>query len=277
MPNLFSINYLKQLCAEYHFTPSKKYGQNFLINPAPITRMVEAAEISKEDTVVEIGPGFGILTFALAEKAGKVLAFEIEKKLESYWNKKIEHYKNIEIVWGNVLKSSKFQNSKFKKYKVVANLPYQITSNAIRVFLEAENKPEIIVLMIQKEVAERICAGPGKMSILSVSVQYYAEPEIVMKAPRSYFWPEPGVDSAVLKLKVCKNRDTDVENFFRMVKTGFANKRKMLIKNLESLVGKDGKEKLKNAFKQTGLDEKIRAQDLSVEDWVGLSIKIFNF
>ena len=191
--------------------------------------MLEAGEVKKDDVVVEVGPGFGVLTLALAENAKKVLAFEIEKKLEPYWTEQMSRLKNIEVIWGNVLTTLSLRGAESdeaisspgdcraalamtKNYKVIANLPYQITSNVIRKFLEAEHKPELMVLMVQKEVAERICAKPalpgeagkrsrGDMSVLAVSVQCYAEPEIVMNVPRSYFWPVPGVDSAIIKLR----------------------------------------------------------------------------
>ncbi len=237
------------------------------------------SEIKKDDVVVEVGPGFGGLTLALAEKVKKVMAFEIEKKLMPYWDEQLQKYKNIEIIWGNVLK----QDINLQKYKVVANLPYQITSNVIRKFLEVENKPELMVLMVQKEVAERICAKAGDMSLLSVSVQYYAEPEIVSLVPRSYFWPMPAVNSAIIKIRPLQRSptlgknikpDKASEEFFKIVKAGFANRRKMLLKNLESVVGKQNKAKLKTVFHELGIIEKIRAQELSVEQWQGLTRQI---
>ena len=265
---LFDTNYLKHLCQKYGLVPSKKYGQNYLISPEPIEEIIEIAEISNQDTVVEIGPGFGVLTFALVEKAKKVIAFEIERKIQTYWNERITQIHNIEIIWGNVLKEAeKFPE---EKYKVVANLPYQITSEAIRKFLEARNKPELMVFMVQKEVAERICAKPGDMSVLSVAVQYYADPEIVVGVSRSFFWPEPAVDSAIIIIKNIKNEPID-EYFFKLVKTGFANRRKFLLKNLLPVVGKQNKEKLKQIFADLGLNEKVRAQELSVSQWKELA------
>ncbi len=240
--------------------------------------MLEAGEVKPDDTVVEVGPGFGVLTLALAEKAKKVMAFEIEKKLMPYWNEMIETKKlgNLEIVWGNVL-NNEILNHKSKilnSYKVIANLPYQITSNVIRKFLsrnerdpavagEAENKPELMVLMVQKEVAERICAKAGDMSVLSVSVQYYAEPEIISLVPKSDFWPVPAVNSAIIKIKNIKSEKVS-EDFFKIVKAGFANRRKMLIKNLGSIVDK---KKLPALFHELGINEKVRAQELSIEQW----------
>lgn len=273
---LFNPDYLKHLCQTYGLTPSKKYGQNFLFHPEVIDEMVEAAQIKKTDTVVEIGPGFGVLTLALAEKAEKVLAFEIEKKINPYWDEEIKKYDNLEIVWGNVLREFESQNSiqSLQSYKVVANLPYQVTSQVLRSFLEMENKPEVMVLMVQKEVAERICAKAGDMSVLSVSIQYYGDPEIVAYVPRADFWPVPAVDSAVVRIMLKKNEvrsKSETELLFKIVKAGFASRRKMLIKNLSVVADKD---RVRNIFKELGMDEKVRAQELNMEQWQFLSDKL---
>jgi len=258
---------LKQLCAEYHLTPSKKYGQNYLISETPINKMIEAGELTQDDTVVEIGPGFGVLTLAMAPHVKKVVAFEIEKKLEGYWEEKQREFKNIEIIWGNALKE--IQNSEFqiqnKKYKVLANLPYQITSNVIRTLLELAHKPERIVIMVQKEVADRICAKPGDMSLLAVSVQYYGTPKIVTKVANGNFWPAPKVDSAVIAITDIQDRP-DAEVFFRYVRAGFQNKRKQLWKNLSVGLQIAG-ERVKNVLQSVLGNEKVRAEELSVEQW----------
>lgn len=275
-PKLFDHQYLKHLCQKYSLIPSKKYGQNFLLHPEVIEEMVGAAQIKKTDTVVEIGPGFGVLTLALVEKSEKVLAFEIEKKIKPYWDEEIKkhpEYSGLEIVWGNILQvpTSQFP---VEGYKVVANLPYQITSQVLRTFLEMENKPDVMVLMVQKEVAERICAKAGDMSVLSVSVQYYGEPEIVAYVPRGDFWPVPAVDSAVIRIRIKQNEvrsKKEAELLFKIVKAGFSSRRKMLIKNLSAEVDKD---KIRNLFKDLGIDEKVRAQELSVEQWKKIVVKL---
>ncbi len=271
---LFNEDYLKHLCQKYGLTPSKKYGQNYLVNPEPIEKMVNAADINKDDVVVEVGPGFGVLTSALAEQAKKVLSFEIEKKLEPYWQERVEQQNNIEIIWGNILYEFKGEGLKAGEYKVVANLPYQITSHVIRKFLEMENSPSVLVLMVQKEVAERICAKAGDMSVLAVSVQYYGKPEIVTFVSRSSFWPMPAVDSAVIKIII--NKDStgvkkDSESFFKIVKAGFSSRRKMLVKNLSAVVDK---KVLRSIFQELDIDEKVRAQELSVEQWAKITSKI---
>lgn len=180
MSKIFNPDYLQHLSAKYGLNPTKRYGQNFLINEEVIEKIIEIAGLEKSDTVVEVGPGFGVLTLELAQRVEKVVSFEIEKKLKPYWEEKQENLPNVEIVWGNVLKEFLISNFQFP-FKVVANLPYQITSAVIRMFLEAD-KPsnaerglksrlarlEKMTLMVQKEVGERICAAPGEMSLLSV-------------------------------------------------------------------------------------------------------------
>ena len=243
--------------------------------------MLEAGEINKDDLVVEVGPGFGVLTFALAEKAGKIVSFEIEQKLREYWEENA--LENLEIIWGDVVKQ--FSVSKFsapggpalgwKKYKVVANLPYQITSAILRMFLELENKPESMVIMVQKEVAQRITAKKGDMSVLAISVQYYGQPKVVAKVTKGNFWPSPKVDSAVLLINNIKspNNDFSDERFFEVVKSGFAQKRKQLWRNLSQGLKLDA-EKIKGILVEVCGNEKIRAEELGVEEWVEIVCKV---
>jgi 16S rRNA (adenine1518-N6/adenine1519-N6)-dimethyltransferase len=289
--NLFNPTHLKRLCDKYKLNPSKKYGQNFLISENPIKAMIEAGELKKTDAVIEIGPGFGVLTLAVAPLVEKVIAFEIERKLEGYWdeignneingNREINGNNNIEMVWGNAVKNLTPHTLSLKPgYKVMANLPYQITSHVLRVILESENKPERIIVMVQKEVAERICAKPGEMSLLAVSVQYYGEPKIVARVTRGNFWPEPSVDSAIIAIsklsRVSRLSSVSDADFFKVVKAGFANKRKQLWRNLS--VGLDlAGERAKDVLKSAGLGEKARAQELSVKDWTVVVEKLYNF
>lgn len=320
LSKLFNPDHLKHLCSKYGLKPSKKYGQNFLLDVEPIEKMIEAAGIKKTDTIIEIGPGFGVLTFALAAKAKKVISFEIEKKLIPYWE--THRPDNVEIIWGNILRNLGTVNCELGTgncgelgtvnrelgtYKVVSNLPYQITSAVIRAFLESDNPPESMTLMVQKEVAERICAkaacpagdgsrGRGDMSLLSVAVQYYAEPKIVAIVPRDNFWPEPQVDSAVIKIvhsppageagsRRAVHSVSEKEIFFRVVKAGFANRRKLLIKNLEPLFSachsepdvRSGEESLRSIFSKLGLKPTVRAQELGVEEWKALADQIINY
>jgi 16S rRNA (adenine1518-N6/adenine1519-N6)-dimethyltransferase len=202
-----------------------------------------------------------------------VLAFEIEQKLKEYWQENAP--KNMELIWGNVLKE--VENQKFikslKPYKVVANLPYQITSAVLRKFLEIDNHPQTMVLMVQKEVAERICAPAGEMSVLSVAVQMRSEAKILFKVPKSKFWPVPKVDSAVLFLSIKPKEKIDEKLFFNLVKAGFANRRKKLFNNLRCIF----KNLSEKDFVDLGFDLNIRAQELSILDWkklYNLSVKL---
>lgn len=274
---LFNVDYLKHLCAKFQLRPSKEYGQNYLINPEVIEMMLAASGVNKKDTVVEVGPGFGILTLDLAAKVKKMFAFEIEIKLKPYWEEistRLSQSKenNFEIIWGNVLRTD--QTIFPKSYKVVANLPYQITSPILKLFLEdLKNKPKEMTLMVQKEVAQRICAKPGEMSVLGLSVQYFGEAEIVGEVKNNNFWPVPQVDSAIIKIKLKKSTTTLEQDrqFFKIIKVGFAQKRKLLTKNLLPIIGKQHKEKLLAELKKMGHKETVRAQELSINDWQELT------
>lgn len=270
---LFNVDYLKHLCAKFQLRPSKEYGQNYLINSEVIDMILAASGVKKTDTVIEVGPGFGILTLDLATKVKKLLAFEIEIKLKPYWEEistRLSQSKenNFEIIWGNVLRT----DPKIfpKNYKIVANLPYQITSPVLKLFLEdLENKPKELTVMVQKEVAQRICAKPGEMSVLALAVQYFGQAEIVGEVKNNNFWPVPQVDSAILKITTFKSTTTKAEDqtFFKFAKIGFAQKRKLLIKNLLPTIGKQYKEKFITELKKMGFTETVRAQELSVANW----------
>ena len=216
------------------------------------------------------------LTLAAPPARQKVIAFEI-RKLAPYWEEKMKEYPNIDIVWGNVL--TQFQknlNSKFQipdsRYKILANLPYHITSDALRVMLELDPKPAKIVVMVQKEVAERICAKPPRMSLLSVAVQYYGEPRIVARVPAGAFWPRPKVDSAVVAITPqhpstqAPEHLVETEHFFRVVRAGFSQKRKQLWHNLSAGLQLDPIN-VKAVLKEVAGNEKIRAEELTVEQW----------
>lgn len=296
--SLYNTDYLEHLGGKYGLRPSRKYGQNFLIDESVVEKIIAAGEVKKTDTIVEVGPGFGVLTLALAESAGKVISFEIEKKLQLYWEKKLPAVPNVTIIWGNVLHQfstvianevkqslpNQLVNGEDRHvpsglamtggYKVIANLPYQITSAVIRLLLEANPAPEVMILMVQKEVAERICAAPGDLSLLALSVQLYATAELLFTVPRTAFWPPPAVDSAVIKITrkpVADIQSELVEPLFKLAKAGFSSKRKLLSKNLLPAVGKKNKAALAEAFEELGLLPTVRAQELSLEEWVALA------
>ena len=272
--------------------PKKSLGQNFLIDQEVIRKIIEGADLKKDDVVLEVGPGKGVLTEALASKCQKVIAVEIDQNLIPVLEKRFKENKKINIIHGDVLdtdilqlitktqdtRNKQIQNSKFKirnysdGYKLIANIPYYITSLIIRKFLEAETPPQEMILMVQKEVAERIVASPGKMSILAVSVQYYANAEILFGVPKTAFDPVPEVDSAVLKISNFQFpiSNSSRDNFFKIVRAGFCAKRKTLANNLANslhIERKMAEEKLS----QIGIASNARAQELSVENWKKLA------
>lgn len=272
------LDYLKQ----YGLWTNKGLGQNFLVDRVALEKIIEAAEIKSDDYIVEIGPGVGTLTEELVKKAGEVLSVEIDTKLAQLLNCyivkllgglsniAIEQYNNnkFEIINADILKLNLNEIIKDKPYKVVANIPYYITSKIISLFLSREHKPELIVLLVQKEVAERICAKPGDMSVLAVSVQLYGKPEIVDIVPKESFFPSPKVDSAILKVDRIQNTDNsfDEKKFFRTVHIGFAARRKTLLNNL--MVGYQlDRNKVLDILNKMGLSENVRAQELSIEKW----------
>ena len=292
--NLCSPSVIKNLCKELDIRPTKSKGQNFLIDGNILNKIVKVSDLKKSDTVLEVGPGLGCLTVELAKRAGKVISVELDRKLAAYLRGIMEEYGNVEMVEGDILKlpiadlrlpieddatdddaaSRRIQDTRYRiqdtGYKIVANLPYNITSRFLRKFLTAENKPSEMVLMIQKEVAQRICAKAGDMSLLAVSVQFYGEPKIIDYVSKNCFWPSPEVDSAVLRIKLwgdSMKHDVADDAFFRIVKIGFSSKRKQLANNLAAGLQRE-KDEMREILVECGLDKKVRAEDLDVSDWV---------
>lgn len=258
----------------------KSLGQNFLTDGAIAERIVESANLSKTDNVLEIGPGKGVLTGLLSQKAGQVLAIEIDKALINPMQNELKYQKNIEIIEGDILKINLpklVEENNFLPYKIVANLPYYITSKIIRLLLETECPPTEMVLMVQKEVGERICAASGKESILSISVKLYANPEILFIVARENFDPIPEVDSMVIRITRKKNPPkADAREFFTLVRAGFSAKRKMLANNLSSSFNIP-KAELSDILKKAGVEPTVRAERLSVAKWIGLYENWFTF
>jgi 16S rRNA (adenine1518-N6/adenine1519-N6)-dimethyltransferase len=265
----------KELCRLHEIRPERSKGQNFLINEEVYNKIVEAASLSKIDTVLEIGPGLGFLTAKIAAKAGRVIAVEIDDKLADFLKDDInkQDIKNIEVLNQDILRLDIEES--FENYKIVANLPYNITSIFLRKFLSVRKKPAEMILMLQKEVAQRICTEPGDMSLLALGVQFYAKPEILFFVPRSDFYPVPEVDSAIIKLSIFSNQlSADKEKaFFRLAKIGFSSKRKMLKNNLSNGLHITGLE-VEKFLSAVGIPLKARAQDLSLKDWLELSEEI---
>jgi 16S rRNA (adenine1518-N6/adenine1519-N6)-dimethyltransferase len=265
--NLYSIKVIKELLKAHETTLKKHLGQNFLLEKKIAAKMLAAAQLSGKDTVYEIGPGLGTLTKELAQNASKVTAIEKDPAMVKILKETIKDLLNVEIIQADALKVALPQ----EKYKVVANLPYYLTSPLIRMFLEARNKPELMVFMVQKEIAQRICAKPSTMSILAVSVQFYAKVKIVSIVSKNSFWPRPKVDSAIIQIVPKKNLSSlDSDLFFRIVKIGFKQPRKQLGNNLSAGFNFT-KDTVEAWLGKNNLQSTLRAQTLSVEDWVALT------
>lgn len=254
--------------------PKKSLGQNFLTSIPARNAIIKAGEIKVGDEILEIGPGKGMLTTGLLETKAHVTAIEKDNNLISFLEEKfIDEIKNkqLTIINDDVLKIAISKKQIATSYKLIANIPYYITGAIIEKYLTEKNQPSMMVILVQKEVAERIVARDGKESILSMSVKVYGEPSIVYRVDKGSFFPIPSVDSAVLKIKNISRKNfankKQEEIFFRLVKKGFAHKRKVLISNLKET----GYEvDWKNIFEKNKLDIKVRAEDLRLEDWLGL-------
>jgi 16S rRNA (adenine1518-N6/adenine1519-N6)-dimethyltransferase len=249
----------------------KGLGQHFLIDGGVLEAIIAAAELDSDDLVVEVGPGLGILTRELAQRAGGVIAIELDDKLAALLKKTLASFNNVTIVNGDVLKIEPEGLVKGRGYKVVANLPYYITSPVLRHFLEAEAKPEAMVVMVQKEVAEAIAAKPGDMSLLSVSVQFYGEPRIITIVPAESFYPAPKIDSAILKIDIYPEPrvDVDEKGFFDTVRAGFAAPRKQLANSLAKGLGRE-KSAVLPFLQKANIDPSRRAETLSIGEWAAL-------
>jgi len=264
----------KRRLRRFDLKARKGLGQHFLVDREVLGAIVAAAELSPSDVVVEIGPGLGILTGELAQKAGRVIAVELDDKLAALLKQTLASLDNVTIINDDVLKIAPqdlLEKQAGLGYKVVANLPYYITSPVLRHFLEASAKPRTMIVMVQKEVAEAIAAKPGDMSLLSISVQYYAEPKIISLVPAQCFYPAPKVDSAIVKIDVYPKPKVDVDEkgFFAVVRAGFAAPRKQLANSLAQGLGKDKAEVLP-LLKEAGIAPQRRAETLTIEEWAGL-------
>jgi 16S rRNA (adenine1518-N6/adenine1519-N6)-dimethyltransferase len=265
IPPLNAASLLKR----YDLRAHKGLGQNFLQDPLALEQIVAAAEIQPTDIVLEIGPGLGSLTRYLAVAAREVVAVELDADLLPPLKQVLVPYQNVRVIHGDILKLPPKELITENDYLVVANIPYYITSAVIRHLLEGETKPRRIVLTVQKEVAERICALPGDMSLLALSVQVYGEPRIAAHIPAEAFFPAPKVDSAVLVVDIYPSplvRAQLLDQFFKSIKAGFSQKRKTLRNSLSSglrIPLAEAAELLTSA----SIDPQRRAETLSIEEW----------
>ncbi|MCI8381694.1 MAG: 16S rRNA (adenine(1518)-N(6)/adenine(1519)-N(6))-dimethyltransferase RsmA [Lachnospiraceae bacterium] len=275
-----------EILQKYQFHFQKKYGQNFLIDTSVLERIIKAAQISTEDCVLEIGPGIGTMTQYLAETAGKVVAVEIDKALIPILEETLGPYENVTVLQGDILKvdigelAEKYH--KGKPLKVVANLPYYITTPIIMGLFEKKVPLDSITVMVQKEVAERMRAKPGTKDYgaLSLAVQYYAVPQIVANVPPNCFMPRPAVGSAVVKLTCFEKPPVEVKSerfLFALIRAAFNQRRKMLINALTGAGGIDvTKDRITEALEKLGIQETIRGEKLSLAEFAGLADMLYN-
>ena len=274
----------KELCRVYDIKPARSKGQNFLINDGIYQAIINAAAIKPEETVMEVGPGLGFLTAELSKRAKRVLAVELDDKLAGILNIAIDSQDvtNVEIINEDILRfNPSLHLAEKEEYRVVANLPYNITSIFLRTFLTSARPPRSLVLMLQKEVAERIVTSAPDMTLLSLSVQYYGTPEIIRVVPATDFWPAPSVDSAILRFSYDRPRPTAAsleadKKFFRIARIAFSAKRKMLKNNLLAGIQISSSE-LEIVMQKAGIEAKARAEDLSLAQWQLLVAAIGNF
>ncbi len=262
---------------ENGFTFHKKYGQNFLIDSHVIDKIISVADLDKNSRVLEIGPGIGTLTQYLAEAAGEVVAVEIDDKLIPILSKTLAEYDNVRVIHGDILKQDTEQIFGGKPFKIVANLPYYITTPIIMSLLESGVPAQSITVMIQKEVAERMQAAPGSKNYgaLSLAVQYYAEPYLAANVPPNCFMPRPNVGSAVINLKRLETPPVSVKNpsqMFKLIRGAFNQRRKTLANAVANFDGVAfSREDVEKALEAMGLDTRVRGEALTLEQFAALS------
>ena len=260
----------KQLLNRYQIEPKKSLGQNFLFDENVLARIVDAAELSPLEPVLEIGPGLGSLTRLLAQTAASVTAVELDQRFLPILAEELAFFANVRLIYGDILEQN--LDALFDQpYKVVANVPYYITGAILRHLLSAKQKPTCLVMTVQKEVAERITAVPPKMSLMAVSTQLYGEAEIINTIKAGAFWPRPDVDSAVIRLQLYAEPllpFAQEESFFKLVRAGFSQKRKQLKNNLQQLGYNQAEISAK--LDTAAVDGRRRAETLTLSEWITL-------
>lgn len=279
MNKLVTLSSTREIVEKYGFRLTKSLGQNFLVDRNILDKIVDAAEISEEDIVFEIGTGVGTLTYELAQRAKKVIAIEIDKNLIPILQETLSEFNNVTIINQDILKtdieSIVNEHAEGGNIKVVANLPYYITTPIIMRFLESNVHVDAFVLMIQKEVADRIAAKPSTKDYgsLTVAIQYYAESKIIAKVPKTAFFPQPAVDSSVIKLSSRTEQPVVVEDeklFFKVVRGSFAKRRKTILNSL-STYEDFNKETIAKALELANIDPRRRGETLTIEEFALLT------
>jgi 16S rRNA (adenine1518-N6/adenine1519-N6)-dimethyltransferase len=278
-------NRVRDALRSLNLRPTRSMGQNFLTDPGALSAIVNAAELSADDVAVEVGPGLGVLTWELVQRAGQVYSVELDKRLAERIRNEFAGNEKLHVVESDILRISPAQilrsrlgpDAELPRYKLVANLPYAITSAALRHFLEADHKPDLMVVLVQWEVAKRIVAKQGDLSVLAHSVQLYAEPDIVERVPGSSFLPAPEVDSAVLRMRMRAKPAVEVDSIdrlMRVIKAGFLHGRKKLGNSLPSGLASIGiktdKEQIGAALEAANVHSDRRAETLTLEEWTAI-------
>ncbi len=276
------MNVLKEtkfILDKYHITANKNLGQNFLIDDEAVTGIIDAAKVSKDNLIIEIGPGLGTLTKELLEKAGKVICIELDKRMMEILEDRFSMYTNFKVINEDVLKvnlKDLIQQEKIKTAKIVANLPYYITTPIIMKLLEDRLDIETITVMIQKEVADRLVTEPGTgdTGAITYAIHYYTEPKRVLEVPNTAFIPAPKVNSSVIQLEILKTPSVKVENeeeLFKLIKIAFMQKRKTLINALANSKKYGNKEQIEKVLRELKIDLQIRPEKLTLEQFAELS------
>jgi 16S rRNA (adenine1518-N6/adenine1519-N6)-dimethyltransferase len=264
---------VRALLRQYGIQPDRRMGQNFLVEPGALRKVIEAALPLGGETVLEIGPGLGSLTRYLAEHAGRVVAVELDKQFFPVLKEVLAPWPGVELVQGDILSYNPASLGLPDRYLVVANIPYYITSAVIRHLLETTLRPSRLVLTVQREVAERLCAGAGEMSLLALSVQIYGRPQIAARLPAEAFYPVPKVDSATVRVEIYPEPllpGALLGTFFQLARSGFSQKRKTLRNALSAGLGWHTSQ-VEDLLQSGGIDQKRRAETLELGEWLKLT------
>ncbi len=280
MENLSDIGTVKKLLGKHGFTFSKALGQNFIVSPSVCPNMADECSESRQAGIIEIGPGIGVLTAELAKRFKKVISIEIDKKLLPILQKTTSEFKNVKIINNDVLKTDlheiiKTEFDQCSEVCICANLPYYITSEIIMYILESNLEIKRIVVMVQKEAAERICAQPGTRSsgAISIAVRYYGNPQIIFNVKKGCFLPSPNVDSSVIKIDMDKTKSKNIKNkekFFKVVRAAYSKRRKNLLNSLSMGLGIT-KNETSSILKSANVNPSYRAEQLQFEDFIKIS------
>jgi 16S rRNA (adenine1518-N6/adenine1519-N6)-dimethyltransferase len=262
----------RKILTQHNLRPDKRLSQNFMVDASALARMAAAAELAPDDVVLEVGAGLGHLTRELAEQAGRVVAVEVDTRLVPLLRMAMAGYRNVILVTGDILDLEPGRLVEGGPYTVVANVPYHITSALVRHLLENDDPPELLVLTVQREVAERMAATPGDMSLLAVSVQFYGAVKVVHRLKPGTFYPRPGVDSAIVRIEPHPEPllpPDERDEFFRVARAGFSQKRKQLKNSLAAGLGLPG-EGVVAQLEAADIDPTRRAETLSMDEWRAL-------